>query len=710
MAGSLSTMKAGLYLPDSQPAMRLIVLLLLSLTLPPVLSAQDLDNYVPLQSTGTLPEEFLTLSSEKYAADIEELSRDDKSKDNIERGYYLEANFLLDELLLSGKVLLGDPLTAYVNQVASKILPHIAREAAEHLKFYVVKYGVINAYAADRGAIMINMGLLAKLESEAQLAFVLCHEITHYLEQHNITRYVTFEEVDAKQGKRSDPEKALLSKAMYSREQESEADIKGYELYLKAGYDPREAVNALKQLETWMVPCTRKFEFDAGAFGLPDSIWPQTYFPDSLTELEPEEDDELSSHPGIQERITTLSEMTSGSGVRNNLPESEFERMRSIAQRELVYICLLQRQYDQALFIALNIREENPSSIFAQRAIARSLYGLSKHATHSSVKSTLTDKDYRHPDLQPICHFFTKLEDDHLAVMALNYCWQLHKAAPDDKEMAAVCYDLMKEFKEEHDESGEYSKGTILDKSAIKKDTVRLTLTRYMVSTMESLLGDSAFAEAYKGKKGVIHKSTATRKTRYKVILVDPIYVKLDERSDPPIEYLAGEEAQVDIIRKLQKHGEKLGLDLAVLTPFDYTANSIDLYNQVGLMKDAITDLLENEWPMVPVYYDATQEAMGDLGSTYLGVIGSVAVTHKKEFSAMYIAFGLLQPQYLMAVLGAMIMPNVDFACFYAVYDMSTSEQVGTDVHTSTLPDSRSVVNSILYYQLMMLKKSLKRK
>lgn len=54
------------------------------------------------------------------------------------------------------------------------------------------------------------MGLLAQLENEAQLAFILCHEIVHVEQNHNLEIFL-----EAKNIQRNIGNKQLLSELSY---------------------------------------------------------------------------------------------------------------------------------------------------------------------------------------------------------------------------------------------------------------------------------------------------------------------------------------------------------------------------------------------------------------------------------------------------------------------------------------------------------------
>ena len=71
-----------------------------------------------------------------------------------------------------------DPkLTAYVSEVGNKLAAVSDRPLP--YEFVVLNNSVPNAWALPGGKIVINRGLLVELESEAELAAVLGHEIVH---------------------------------------------------------------------------------------------------------------------------------------------------------------------------------------------------------------------------------------------------------------------------------------------------------------------------------------------------------------------------------------------------------------------------------------------------------------------------------------------------------------------------------------------------
>lgn len=150
-----------------------------------------------------------------------------------------------------------DPeLTAYVSRVGQKV----AAQSGVNLpyEFVVLNNSVPNAWALPGGKIAINRGLLTELESEAELAAVLGHEVVHAAARHTAkqqTRAMMMQiGVIGTAVAASDSDyggliaggasvMAMAGLAKYGRDAELEADRYGMEFMSRAGYDPQGAVH-----------------------------------------------------------------------------------------------------------------------------------------------------------------------------------------------------------------------------------------------------------------------------------------------------------------------------------------------------------------------------------------------------------------------------------------------------------------------------------
>jgi tetratricopeptide (TPR) repeat protein len=132
--------------------------------------------------------------------------------------------------------LVDDPVVLnYVKGIAGRLTPLMGRKF--DYEFYVIKDDSINAFALPGGKIFINTGAILGTNSEAELAGLLSHEISHSVLSHgfqgvskskffsNLKKVVAVPEIISQ-----------FAQAQYSQEQERQADILGTRVLSKAGY------------------------------------------------------------------------------------------------------------------------------------------------------------------------------------------------------------------------------------------------------------------------------------------------------------------------------------------------------------------------------------------------------------------------------------------------------------------------------------------
>ena len=159
-----------------------------------------------------------------------------------------------------------DPiLTAYVNDIAQKLIPENVKEKGLLVEVKIIKNPLLNAFAYPNGVIYVHTGILTKMENEAQLATLLGHEMTHITHRHTIENYRSVKNTTAVLATVQMAATpfgvygglanllgsvgAMAAVTGYSRELETEADRGGLESMIKAGYDPREAPRLFELLK-----------------------------------------------------------------------------------------------------------------------------------------------------------------------------------------------------------------------------------------------------------------------------------------------------------------------------------------------------------------------------------------------------------------------------------------------------------------------------
>ncbi|MGB1032712.1 MAG: hypothetical protein ACPGWM_08855, partial [Flavobacteriales bacterium] len=85
--------------------------------------AQDIYEFDGLRSQGELTKDFLQSTLEKFNSQLDTLTIKQSSKEGKVTVDFLEqSNFMLDELMYSGDVLVNDEVGTYVNEVLDVIL------------------------------------------------------------------------------------------------------------------------------------------------------------------------------------------------------------------------------------------------------------------------------------------------------------------------------------------------------------------------------------------------------------------------------------------------------------------------------------------------------------------------------------------------------------------------------------------------------------
>lgn len=421
-----------------------LLLILLFTTLSVYAQSIDFNNYTPITSSGTLPSEFSTSSTEKYYKSTGVIGRKERRFDKrAKKEFLLNSVFGIDELLSSGKVLFNDPVGNYVDRVFA-IVVSAANIDKDNVKVFVVKTNRANAFATDQGYIFITTGLLARLHNEAELAFVLSHELIHFQKKHAMDVFVQAKRTDAsiKKLTKEDLEPLLLSKASYSKEKETEADLSGWEIFNKTGYSPH-AVNT-----TFDVLLRSALPFDTASFngaGLADNsfYWAKSMFNRYVGTafLDSAENDSFSTHPNISKRKAALRPLVAGEGKDFIVSEQEFGTIRKICRFEYCRLMLLDRNYVDAIYSSYCLLKEDPNSVFLQKIIAKSLYGLSAYNNQgykNDLRISLLD---RNEGIQQASLFFLTMQAPELNTLALKYLWDLKKRLPNDIEIDAMLND-----------------------------------------------------------------------------------------------------------------------------------------------------------------------------------------------------------------------------------------------------------------------------
>ena len=148
----------------------------------------------------------------------------------------------------------------YVDQIGQRIAALSDRPNIKYHFKVIDKPDQVNAFALPGGYIYVYSGLLKRVESEAELAGVLAHEIGHVAARHATERLTLMYGyqlgVSLLLGEDPSEIAKLVSNLFgvggllaYSRRDEYEADRLGVQYANSAGYDPNGLLSFLKKLK-----------------------------------------------------------------------------------------------------------------------------------------------------------------------------------------------------------------------------------------------------------------------------------------------------------------------------------------------------------------------------------------------------------------------------------------------------------------------------
>lgn len=336
-----------------------------------------------------------------------------------------------------------------------------------------------NAVSMGDGTLSLNAGLIIYMQSEAELVFVLGHEIAHYYYNHTsqaIKRFV--EKVNSEAFKaeikrlkneqyRKNQQLEQLTKQLtfdtrrHSRDKESQADAYALALMTRAGYDPLAARNTLLLLDR----VDDTLVFDPAKAGI-EQVFHFADYPfkkrwiqkESMLfgDLREEEEgagtpdaDSLKTHPDCQIRIGQLEAALTrdgGKGKQYLVDSVYFHQLQDDLYYEIMEGCFREKLYSRNLYYALLLlgREpENPTAIISIARAWNEIYRLQKeHRLGTTVETE--DKSFP-PSYNLLLRMIGRIKLEEILAMNTAFCkkyYEIMKAIPEYKTEIKRLYEF----------------------------------------------------------------------------------------------------------------------------------------------------------------------------------------------------------------------------------------------------------------------------
>ena len=262
--------------------------------------------------------------------------------DTDEGGIWMIGERAEVEVRTSPLVVKDPALNAYLRRIVCKL----SGPYCDSIRIYVLDIPYVNARMAPNGMLQVWTGLLLRAQNEAEISFVLGHEISHYLLRHTVAQYRrvrdqagTIAVIGALTAGIGSLAKLGLagSASSFSREEEREADQRGFELATAAGYDPAQCV----------------------------ALWQQELAEETAAPKDGEFAVFAANHPATTERVSTMTAMANAAAAQRANWQTNADAFRKAVQpfrAQWVSENIALAQYEQSLLVLQLLLKSEPKS------------------------------------------------------------------------------------------------------------------------------------------------------------------------------------------------------------------------------------------------------------------------------------------------------------------------------------------------------------
>jgi hypothetical protein len=413
-------------------------------------------NAQPAFSPAAEDENFLKTLSAKYEDQYEtELaSLPKENKKDFEEIYKMRWDNVKDVF---------DDKEVYTSSVARKYLDSLVAEIVkgnpllqrQDFNCYFSRSGVPNASYVGEGIILFNMGLFKKLDNESQVAFILCHEMSHFYLKHSensIHRYVTTINSPEMQNelhkiknrqyeKRKDVEDLLkgltFNLRRHGRDHESEADSMAIVFMHNTRFDISEALTTLALLDSIdtdtlnIAACLQK-TFNSAAYPFQKKWLAKEeglLGGHALIKEDEQLADSLKTHPDCKLRIQLLEPMirkyrdpAASKNVVNSLKMAELKNNFSY---EVIEFAFTSGHYTRSLYYVLELsqfKQADPYLVAQVGKIFNEFYARQK--LHTLGKVIDLPSPYNPTDYNLLLQFIQNLYIENFAAISFHFLKQ----------------------------------------------------------------------------------------------------------------------------------------------------------------------------------------------------------------------------------------------------------------------------------------------
>lgn len=370
-----------------------------------------------------------------------------------------EARFSeVSKLLQSTRTVTDKDVNNYLQTLLKKITDVNPELKAKEVRLLFSRDWWPNAFSMGEGTLVVNAGLMIFLDNEAELVFVICHELAHFYLDHsnraikkNVETYnsVAFQnelkrlskqEYGAGQQLDELIKKLEFGNRRHSRENETEADRYAFMFMKNTGFDCNGIKTCLKLLDkvddsllNSSIDPELTFNFSNYPF---KKKWIQkesTIFSQMSNDDSPltkKERDSLKTHPDCAVRILHLEDSISKArqGQKFIINSTLFGQLKKDFFVEMAEQQFNSNNLSRNLYYSLKMLQRGENTSYAMFAIARGLNVMYENQKNHKL-GIITDKETRgYPaDYNILLRMLDRLRLEEIANINYNFCME-HKA------------------------------------------------------------------------------------------------------------------------------------------------------------------------------------------------------------------------------------------------------------------------------------------
>ena len=412
-------------------------------------------NYTPFDTTSFSKRKlFIEEFSNRHKLKIKEIKKaySGNTSKEIQESYTNQFEYIKRKIDKK-ELYFDDKIQSYIDKIVTEIISNNPVLADKKIQAYFSRNSEPNAFSIGDGTIIFNLELLKYLNDEAEIGFVLSHEIAHYVLNHrdtSIQKSIIAQNSDENKKAEKEIRKskynkqtksdALVKKYVYdgkykSRYHEFQADSLGLVFYKNTNYNSASSIDLLKHLsktdterdslsrKSYVKNFTTKNQPFLKDWIVMEDFSKYNYSKDHIFNWNI---DSLKTHPNCDERIERISSKIGTKKKDFYTDKIFFTDLKKRIEYEQIYNDYYIENYGESLYNCLKQKEKDPKNIFLNKIIAANLEALAKAKKEMRINTYI-------PSINPKAH--TKSQQYYFGFMSNLTLSELTQLATDYKNL-----------------------------------------------------------------------------------------------------------------------------------------------------------------------------------------------------------------------------------------------------------------------------------